>query len=87
VLDFNLKLGTREAQQLFPFDKFDFSRNFRRARLPTQFVEIQNVTLNTRSAATFESERLREKQTCQFQSILSGASDLSFPTRNAERRR
>ncbi len=87
ALNFNLKLSIREARQFFLSTSLGFPRNFCRVRLPTQFIKIQNATLDTRSAATFESDNAREKQSRQFQRILSGASDLSLPTRNAERLR
>jgi len=58
---FFAQLSRRGARELFLSTSFGFSRNFRRVRLPTQFVKFQNTTLDTRSAATFESDNAREK--------------------------
>jgi len=66
ALNFNLKLSIREARQFFLSTSFGFTRNFRRARLPTRLVKIQNATLDTRSAATFENDNFGENNLISF---------------------
>jgi len=52
-LDFFAQLSKREARQHILSSGFGFPHNFRRARLPAQFVEIQNATFTGAKRGNF----------------------------------
>ncbi len=84
VVGFFTQLSKRGARELSRPTRFGFPRNFRRARLPMQFVKFQNATLDTRSAATFP------KRASSGKTILSVSKNLErrkrFVFANTKRR-
>ncbi len=81
---FRVTFTCARARELLKATSFGFPRE--RIAAPVcqrNSLKFKMQLSPARSAATFPKRQFRGKQSWQFQRILSGASDLSLPTRNA----